>query len=97
MKNPLPAPKLRGTIRARESELLRIFCETGHPTATTKLIPTFSADEGRTFLRHPDLPADGRAELFKSSTNKNLVCTDTHDGIDTMDHCRFQFEWEAVQ
>jgi magnesium transporter len=62
MKNPLLVPELREMITTGNSEMLREFCEAGHPAVVAELISALSAQEAWEVLRRSDLPL--RAEIF---------------------------------
>lgn len=62
MKNPLLVPELREMITNGDAEMLREFCEAGHPAVVAELISALSAQEAWNVLRHAGLPL--RAEIF---------------------------------
>jgi magnesium transporter len=62
MKNPLLVPELREMIAGRDHDMLREFCEAGHPAVVAELISALSAEEAGEVLRHASLPL--RAEIF---------------------------------
>jgi magnesium transporter len=62
MKNPLLVPELREMITNGDAEMLREFCEAGHPAVVAELVSALSAQEAWDVLRHAGLPL--RAEIF---------------------------------
>ncbi len=62
MKNPLVVPELRELINDKNTQLLKEFCESGHPVVVAELIAALTPDEAWQVLRHADHPL--RSEIF---------------------------------
>ena len=62
MKNPLVVPELQELIKNNHTQLLKDFCESGHPAIIAEMIAALPTDEAWQVLRHADQPL--RSEIF---------------------------------
>lgn len=62
MKISLLVPELREAIATRNTEELRLFCQSGHPSVIADFISALTPREAWEVLRHAPLPL--RAEIF---------------------------------